>query len=86
MPLSPSLPGRIAGRLIVVVVAVLGVPIMAAAQAPATPMNRLLVMPFDNVSHEGRLYWLSEASAVLLTDDLNHRVENALANVPAIAQ
>ncbi len=34
-------------------------------------MNRLLVMPFDNVSHEGRLYWLSEASAVLLTDDLN---------------
>lgn len=71
MPLSLSLPGRVAGRLIVVVVAVLGVPIMAAAQAPATPMNRLLVMPFDNVSHEGRLYWLSEASAVLLTDDLN---------------
>ena len=28
-------------------------------------------MPFENVTREGRIFWLSEASAVLLTDDLN---------------
>ena len=28
-------------------------------------------MPFENVTREGRLFWLTEASAVLLTDDLN---------------
>jgi tetratricopeptide (TPR) repeat protein len=28
-------------------------------------------MPFENVSREGRLFWLTEAAAVLLTDDLN---------------
>ena len=32
---------------------------------------RVLVMPFDNVTREGRLFWLTEAAAVLLTDDLN---------------
>jgi tetratricopeptide (TPR) repeat protein len=31
----------------------------------------MLVMPFENVTREGRLFWLTEASAVLLTDDLN---------------
>ena len=38
----------------------------AAAPTPA----RLLVIPFENSTHEGRVYWLSEASAVALTDDL----------------
>ncbi|HEX3645540.1 MAG TPA: tetratricopeptide repeat protein [Vicinamibacterales bacterium] len=28
-------------------------------------------MPFENVSREGRFFWLTEAAAVLLTDDLN---------------
>ena len=28
-------------------------------------------MPFDNVKREGRIFWLGEASAVLLADDLN---------------
>jgi tetratricopeptide (TPR) repeat protein len=32
---------------------------------------RVLVMPFENVSREGRIIWLGEASAVLLADDLN---------------
>ena len=32
---------------------------------------RVLVMPFENVTREGRLFWLTEAAAVLLTDDLN---------------
>ena len=37
-----------------------------SAQAP----QRLLVVPFENASREGQSYWLSEASAVVLTDDL----------------
>src|SRR4051812_4842793 len=32
---------------------------------------RILVMPFENVAREAPLFWLTEASAVLLTDDLN---------------
>jgi len=47
---------------------------LAQAQAPtlaAPPTQaRLLVIPFENTTHEGRVYWLSEASAVALTDDL----------------
>lgn len=39
-----------------------------AAQAQAG--TRYLVIPFDNAKQEARLYWLSEGSAVLLTDDL----------------
>jgi tetratricopeptide (TPR) repeat protein len=39
----------------------------ATAPAPA----RVLVLPFDNVKREGRIFWLGEASAVLLADDLN---------------
>ena len=38
--------------------------------AETTP-GRVLVMPFENVSREGRIVWLGEASAVLLADDLN---------------
>jgi tetratricopeptide (TPR) repeat protein len=39
----------------------------AASPAPA----RVLVMPFENVTREGRIFWLGEASSVLLADDLN---------------
>ena len=39
--------------------------------APATLSNRILVMPFENVTRNGRIFWLGEASAVLLADDLN---------------
>jgi tetratricopeptide (TPR) repeat protein len=39
----------------------------AQTQQPA----RVLVMPFENVTREGRIFWLTEASAVLLADDLN---------------
>ena len=41
----------------------------ALAQAPAP--TRTLVMPFENVTREGRIFWLTEAASVLLTDDLN---------------
>ena len=35
------------------------------------PPARILVIPFENVTRDGRFFWLTEASAVLLTDDLN---------------
>ena len=41
-----------------------------ALDASAQTTQRLLVVPFENVSREGQSYWLSEASAVVLTDDL----------------
>lgn len=40
------------------------------AQAGAPPA-RILVMPFENITREGRIFWVTEASAVLLADDLN---------------
>src|SRR5688500_5022559 len=40
------------------------------ATAGAQAVQRQLVVPFDNVSREAQTYWLSEASAVILTDDL----------------
>jgi tetratricopeptide (TPR) repeat protein len=45
----------------------------ATLQGPAGPADasrRVLVMPFDNARREGRIFWISEASAVVLTDDL----------------
>jgi len=47
--------------------------LLIAGTAPAVRAQpaRILVVPFDNVKREGRIFWLGEASAVLLTDDLN---------------
>ncbi len=39
-------------------------------EAQIAAIDRILVMPFENPSGEGRLYWLREASAVLLAEDL----------------
>ena len=50
----------------------------AAAQNPPAPASRILVVPFENVTRDGRIFWLSEASAVLLTDDLNALGANAI--------
>lgn len=41
--------------------------------------TRILVMPFENVTRESRIFWLGEASAVLLADDLNALGANAIA-------
>jgi len=38
---------------------------------PAAAGTRALVMPFDNVTRDRRIFWLGEAASVLLTDDLN---------------
>ena len=40
------------------------------AAAVAQTTQRQFVVPFENVSREAQTYWLSEASAVILTDDL----------------
>jgi tetratricopeptide (TPR) repeat protein len=42
----------------------------SAAAPAAEPAGRVLVMPFDNIKREGRIFWMSEASAVLLSDNL----------------
>jgi tetratricopeptide (TPR) repeat protein len=46
-------------------------PTQGPAPAADAASGRILVMPFDNVRREGRIFWLTEASAVLLTDDLS---------------
>jgi tetratricopeptide (TPR) repeat protein len=47
--------------------------------APAqTPAGRILVVPFENRQLEPRLHWLSEASAVLLADELKARRMGAI--------
>jgi Flp pilus assembly protein TadD len=43
----------------------------ASAATPASP--RILVAPFEPPARDGRTYWLGEAVAVLITDDLNAR-------------
>jgi tetratricopeptide (TPR) repeat protein len=50
----------------------------ASAQAADQALGRVLVMPFDNVTHDGRIIWIGEASAVLLADDLNAFGVNAI--------
>jgi len=40
--------------------------------------NRILVVPFENTRHDLRLHWLSEASAMLLADELNARGVGAI--------
>src|SRR5258706_10824839 len=42
-----------------------------AAAQPSADSDRFLVIPFDNPGHETRIYWLTEASAILVADNLN---------------
>ena len=46
-------------------------PVAATGAGPAEPSARILVMPFENVTRNSRIFWLGEASAVVLADDLN---------------
>lgn len=48
-------------------------PAFAQTPAPASVASaeRVLVMPFENVAQDGRIFWLGEASAILLTEELN---------------
>jgi Tfp pilus assembly protein PilF/TolB-like protein len=65
-------------HLLISAVAVLLAVQAAAAQRPAD--GRILVVPFENAVHDQRLHWLSEASAVLLADELRAR------GLPAISR
>jgi len=58
---------RVLGFVLPVVLAATRV----VAQGADTAPGRVLVMPFENVTHDGRIIWMGEASAVLLADDLN---------------
>src|SRR5512133_1863084 len=49
--------------------ALIAVPAMAQVP-PSLPRERVLVVPFENVQREGKFYWVSEAAAMLLADDL----------------
>jgi tetratricopeptide (TPR) repeat protein len=60
---------RRALRAVAVPLLLVGVGVPARAQS--TPAPRILVMPFENVARDGRIFWLTEAAAVLITDDLN---------------
>jgi len=57
------------GRGVVVMLALFGCLQCLSAQSAAP--SRILVMPFDNVKRDASIFWLSEAAAVLLTDELN---------------
>jgi tetratricopeptide (TPR) repeat protein len=61
-------------RLALAAIVLVGVTETSSAQ----PTGRVLVMPFENVTREARIFWLSEASAVLLADDLNALGINAI--------
>ena len=55
-----------------------------AAQAPAP--DRILVMPFENVTRNSRIFWLSEAAAVVLADDLNALGADAMRCLPGLVR
>jgi predicted Zn-dependent protease len=57
-------------------VAILFVTLAALSAAPAAAQpgaSRILVMPFENPSHEARLQWVGEAACLLITDELDAR-------------
>ena len=56
--------------LVALAVAFCAMPAPASAQRAGLDSPRRLVVPFENASRTSRLYWLAEATAVLLTDDL----------------
>lgn len=55
---------------VILVATALGWASVGEALAQLAP-DRVLVMPFENETREGRAFWLAEASAVLLGDELS---------------
>ena len=43
------------------------------APVPSLPVSRILVVPLETPARDGRTYWLGEAFAVLVADDINAR-------------
>jgi len=48
-------------------------PAAAQSTVESPSPNRILVVPFEDTQHDARVYWLSEASAILLADELSAR-------------
>ena len=67
MTRSASCTGRRVAPRALALIAACAIAVPAAAQSPAA---RVLVVPFENAQDAPRFQWLSEASAVLLTDGL----------------
>jgi tetratricopeptide (TPR) repeat protein len=57
-------------------VVVIAFPVLPATAQPAG--GRILVVPFENPKREGAIFWLREASAVLLSDELEARGASAI--------
>jgi tetratricopeptide (TPR) repeat protein len=65
--------------LAVVLLGTAAMPARGLAQTPGRPASeRILVMPFDNPRRDSAIFWLGEASSVLLADDLNAAGLNAI--------
>src|SRR5262245_37980659 len=58
-------------RSLRIVAIALGAVMMLAWPATGRAQDRYLVIPFEYTGRDAALSWLSEASAVLLADDLN---------------
>ena len=74
---------RVAPGVLAAAASVAGIASPALAQtapqrSPAAPSARVLVVPFENGRAEPRFQWLSEAAAVLLTDNLRTAGSNAI--------
>ena len=52
--------------------------LFAPGRVAAQTTPRILVMPFENVTRDSRIFWLTEAAAVLLADNLNQRGAGAI--------
>ncbi len=48
-------------------------PVRTQPAVPALPAPRILVVPFETSARDGRTYWLGEAVALLVADDINAR-------------
>ncbi len=66
---------------LLIILALCGLPRLAGAQSSG---ERVLVVPFDNRHHDPAVYWLSEASAVLLADELQARGVRAITRVERV--
>jgi tetratricopeptide (TPR) repeat protein len=68
-----------AALLLIALAATAARPVFAQTAVSALPPPPgILVVPFENPQHDPRSYWLGEAAAILLTEDLNARGINAI--------
>src|SRR6185437_3504274 len=60
------------------IAAVLICALLSGQPAAPAPSPRILVAPFESPARDGRTYWLGEAVAVMIADDLNARKLGAI--------